>query len=279
MKLYAYEGAWQIDHLLMVGVGGTGSVLAQIIARILWQRRQMGQSVPLLHLVDPDVVEEKNVGRQHFLPLDISMGKAEVTARRLSLLYGLPIMWSNEAFDAEKHLQHGTVLIGCVDNHMARQALVNAAEGIAYLDVGNDRTYGQVVCGSTGSLEKVMRVIQQMESDQPYARREHYYPCQHLPNIALLYPELLQPEPPTPEIQPDLSCAELVMAEEQHLLINDAVAMVCSNYLYKLINRQPLTTFMSLVDLHSQTTISKRITPNELRNCLPAVTSNANVEK
>ncbi|KAB2902728.1 MAG: hypothetical protein F9K27_15965 [Anaerolineae bacterium] len=66
MKLYAYDGAWQIDHLLIVGVGGTGSSLAHITARILWQSGQMGQSVPLLHLVDPDVVEEKNVGRQGY---------------------------------------------------------------------------------------------------------------------------------------------------------------------------------------------------------------------
>ncbi|MCL4876228.1 MAG: ThiF family adenylyltransferase [Anaerolineae bacterium] len=271
MKLYAYDGAWQIDHLLIVGVGGTGSSLAHITARILWQRGQMGQSVPLLHLVDPDVVEEKNVGRQHFLPLDIGLSKAEVTARRLSLLYGLPILWSNETFDAAKHLQRGTVLVGCVDNHSARQTLVNAAEGVTYLDVGNDRTYGQVVCGSTASVDRVMSSITQMESDQQYTRRDHYYPCQHLPNIALLYPELLQPEPPT--VQPDLSCAELVMAEEQHLLINDAMAMVCSSYLYKLINRQPLTTFLSLVDLHQQATTSKRICPTELRDSLGSVVS------
>lgn len=271
MKLYAYDGAWQIDHLLIVGVGGTGSSLAHIAARILWQRGQMGQSVPLLQLVDPDVVEEKNVGRQHFLPLDIGLPKAEVTARRLSLLYGLPIMWSSETFDAAKHLQRGTVLVACVDNHIARQTLVNAAEGITYLDVGNAHTHGQVVCGSTASLDRVMNSITQMESDQQYTRRDHYYPCQHLPNIALLYPELLTPEPPT--VQPDLSCAELVMAEEQHLLINDAMAMVCSSYLYKLINRQPLTTFMSQVDLHQQTTTSKRICPMELRDSLGSVVS------
>ncbi|GIK64318.1 MAG: hypothetical protein BroJett018_21120 [Chloroflexota bacterium] len=268
MKLYAYDGAWQIDHLLIVGVGGTGSALAQMVARILWQRQQMGQSVPLLHLVDADVVEEKNIGRQHFLPLDIGLHKAEVTARRLSLLYGLPILWSNEAFDAAKHLQRGTILVGCVDNHPARQTLVNAAEGVTYLDVGNARTYGQVVCGSTGSLDKVMNSITQMESDQQYTRRDQYYPCHHLPNIALLYPELLESEPAPQTVQPDLSCAELVMAEEQHLLINDAMAMVCSSYLYKLINRQPLTTFLSQVDLHQQTTISKRICPTELRDSL-----------
>lgn len=271
MKRYAYDGAWQIDHLLMVGVGGTGSALAQIVARILWQRQQLGQSVPLLHLVDPDIVEEKNVGRQHFLPLDIGLHKDEVTARRLSLLYGLPILWSNETFDAAKHLQRGAILVGCVDNHTARQALVSAAEGVTYLDVGNDRTYGQVVCGSTASFDKVMNSIIQMESEQQYTRRDQHYPCHHLPNIALLYPELLESEPVPPTVQPDFSCADLVMAEEQHLLINDAMAMVCSSYLYKLINRQPLTTFLSLVDLHQQTTTSKMISPAELRECLSVV--------
>src|SRR5687768_1264588 len=131
MKLYCYDGAWQMDRILIVGTGGTGSALARITARILWQRVQLGQTVPLLHLVDPDVVEEKNVGRQGgFSPADVGRYKAEILAKRYSLALGLPILWSNEKFDPEKHMQRGTILVGCVDNYEARKTLVQAAEGI-----------------------------------------------------------------------------------------------------------------------------------------------------
>lgn len=270
MKLYAYEGAWHIERLVVVGAGGTGSAVARIAARILWQRQQMGQTVPLLHLVDGDIVEEKNVGRQGgFAPADVGSYKAEILARRYSLALGLPILWSNEPFEKSKHCPLGTLLIGCVDNHIARQALVQAAEGVTYLDTGNARTHGQVVCGSTSNLEKMQRTIQLMEGDQSVYKRGDYYPCNTLPNIALLYPELLELELETmPAVDPTLSCADLVANAEQHLLVNDFVAMVCGQYLYKLINREPLTTFMSQVDLNNLTVTSYRICPAELRDCL-----------
>ncbi len=262
MKTYVYEGAWQIDQLVIVGTGGTGSALARIAARLLWQRQQLGQTVPTLHLIDPDVVEAKNVGRQGgFSPADIGGYKAEILARRYSLALGLPIVWSNEAFDADQHLPHGSVLIGCVDNHLARQTLVAAAEGVTYLDCGNARTHGQVVLGSTASREKVMTTLAMMEQSN-----NEMVPCRHLPNIALLYPELLEPEPPT--VQPALSCAELVMAEEQHVLINDAIALVAGQYLYKLLHRDPLTTFMTTLDLHHLALESHRIDPVVLRHWL-----------
>ncbi|MBZ0306314.1 MAG: ThiF family adenylyltransferase [Anaerolineae bacterium] len=275
MKLYAYEGAWQIDRILIVGAGGTGSALARITARILWQRVQLGQTVPLLHLVDPDQVEEKNVGRQGgFSPADVGGYKAEILAKRYSLALGLPILWSNEPFDPQKHMQRGTILVGCVDNHEARQALVQAGEGTPYLDLGNSRTHGQLVFGSTQSLDKAEKSIRQMESNQSYTRHGNYFPCHDLPNIALLYPELLEPEPePKPAIDAERSCGELVAAGEQSLLVNDFMGVIGGQYLYKLINREPLTTFMSQVDLNNLTVISRRICPEELYDALHVPTS------
>jgi PRTRC genetic system ThiF family protein len=249
-------------------VGGTGASLAHITARILWDRLQSGQSVPTLHLVDGDMVEEKNIGRQHFLPLDIGQNKAAVTARRLSLLYGLPIVWSDEMFNAEKHLPRGSVVVGCVDNHQARRAIVAATEGVTVLECGNARTHGQVVLSNTGSLEKVMGAIERMEREQPdnVTRNNIYQPCHHLPNIALLYPELLEPEPPQPAS--DASCAELIAKGDQHLLVNDFMAMIAGQYLYKLLYREPITTFMTIVDLHNLSLESKRLYPEELRAAL-----------
>ncbi|KAB2902644.1 MAG: hypothetical protein F9K27_15970 [Anaerolineae bacterium] len=66
MKIFAYDGAWHLNHIVLVGVGGTGSALARLVARMLWQRQEAGQTVPTLILIDPDHVEIKNVIRQGY---------------------------------------------------------------------------------------------------------------------------------------------------------------------------------------------------------------------
>lgn len=46
----------------------------------------------------------------------------------------------------------------------------------------------------------------------------------------------------------DLSCAELVDAEEQGLFVNDLVAAVAAHYIWRVLYRQPIHTFASFVD-------------------------------
>lgn len=54
-----------------------------------------------------------------------------------------------------------------------------------------------------------------------------------------------------PEPQPELSCAELLEQGSQHLLINDLVATCASHYIYKLLHRQPIASFMTYVSASS----------------------------
>lgn len=91
MKIFAYDGAWHLDHIVLVGVGGTGSALARLVARMLWQRQEAGQTVPTLILIDPDHVEIKNIIRQGFAPAEVGAFKSQAIALRYSLAYGLPI--------------------------------------------------------------------------------------------------------------------------------------------------------------------------------------------
>ena len=57
---------------------------------------------------------------------------------------GLNIVAYAEPFDAEKHAgRYGSLVIGCVDNHLARIEL-NKTRGI-WLDAGNSRVSGQIV--------------------------------------------------------------------------------------------------------------------------------------
>ncbi|GAB4482613.1 MAG: hypothetical protein Kow00124_31580 [Anaerolineae bacterium] len=120
-----------------------------------------------------------------------------------------------------------------MDNHLARRAL--SLVNTLWLDTGNHAESGQVICGTTSdpvlvrdALEKNSGVISV------------------LPNAALVFPEPLEPEE-TPA--PAASCAELVEAGVQHLLINDSVATAAASYIYRLLYRRPLTSFMTFVSL------------------------------
>ena len=111
-----------IQSVVIVGCGGTGAQVARIVGRIVYDVRRARLHTPKLILIDPDVVEEKNVGRQLFTPADAALGlpKVEVVGRRLNAALGLDIVWIAEPVSVEKHLdRYGSQLvISCVDNHL-----------------------------------------------------------------------------------------------------------------------------------------------------------------
>jgi PRTRC genetic system ThiF family protein len=246
-----------LKHILIVGIGGTGANVARIVGRILYDMQRRQQQIPALTLIDPDVVESKNVGRQLFSPAHIGMYKAHAISTTLNLALGLETRWIAEAFDPQRHLErYGSHLIlSCVDNHEARQA-IHRANGIV-ISAGNHADGGQVVIGNTTDAD-LMR--QHMDG------RDGKY--RYLPTATLLLPELLQPEAPTPTpihaTETTASCAELVQAGEQHLLVNDFMASVVGQYTYQILHRQPITSFLTYISSTHLTMTSKPISRAEL---------------
>lgn len=210
---------------------------------------------PKILLVDPDVVEERNCGRQMFAPADAALGlpKVEVVGKRLNMSLGLDVSWAVETFNHEKHGdRYGSQLvIGCVDNHLARREL-HQARGVL-IGAGNYRDGGQVIIGNTSDA-KLMR--QRLDGkDGKYA---------YLPKEGLLFPSLLEPEELPGETQPALSCAELVLRGEQDVLVNDWMACVVGQYVASLLRRQPIRTFASFVSLDGMSIRSLPIYREEL---------------
>jgi hypothetical protein len=114
-----------IRTITLVGVGGTGASTARIVARILYDMQRARQHAPSLVLIDPDRVEEKNIGRQAlFAPSDIGKFKAEVVGRWLNFALGLDIAWICEPVSATHHFDRygNNLVISCVDNHVASQS-------------------------------------------------------------------------------------------------------------------------------------------------------------
>jgi hypothetical protein len=175
-----------------------------------------------------------------------------------------------EAVDAERHLERwGNLIVGCVDNHLARRELAKVSAAI-WIDSGNHASAGQVVIGNTGDRDLVLRQLNGRNAKVAY-----------LPHAGLLFPALLEPDAdaePTP--QPQISCAELIAARSQELLVNDWMAVATAQYIYKLLHRQPITSFVTFVSSDGMSVRSVAIGREEVMGYLiTSANSNVTVEK
>lgn len=227
-----------IQTVTVVGVGGTGAQVARILGRMVYDMQRGNRHVPKIVLIDPDCIDEKNVGRQLFSPSVLGMPKAEVVGRMLNMALGLDVRWIVDSVDPVKHFDRygSNLVVSCVDNHEARQA-IHRVNGIV-LGGGNHHQNAQVCIGNTDDLDLMRRFIDGRDGKYRY-----------LPKEGLLFPELLQPEPPEETPEPEVSCAERVASGDQHLLVNDMVATVIGQYLYRLLHRLPIHTFVTYVGL------------------------------
>jgi hypothetical protein len=138
-------------------------------------------------------------------------------------------------FDPERHTERygGNLIVSCVDNHETRRS-IHRARGIS-VQSGNERDHGQVVVASSNDADLILH-----ESNWRNGT------VRHLPSEGLLFPSLLEPDPVvTP--QPARSCGELVDQGSQSLLVNDWQALVIGSYVYKLLHRQPIQTFITFL--------------------------------
>lgn len=248
--------------IAVVGCGGTGAHVARLIARIIFdmKRRHM-QSIPDLLLIDPDKVEPKNIGRQLFSHAEVGEYKAITIMRRLNAALNISCTALPEAVKPGM-LSDAKIIVGCVDNHMARQTIAASVDKsthyhewtpTVWIDAGNHRTNGQVIIGNTNHLRNVK------------PDKNGKYP--HLPMPSLLFPALLEPDPETDT--KGLSCAELLELGEQDLLVNDWMGIVAAQYVKQLLYMQPITTFLTWVAPDYLSTTSVPISPENLAAYLP----------
>lgn len=221
-------------NLWIVGCGGTGSHMADAVAQLWVATNGMKRTpTPLkqIYLVDPDVVELKNVGRQRFCPADVGRHKALALAERYALTFGLRTIAIPEEFEPAM-LEYGSqhILIGCVDNAEARRSLNEAVNRFEHqasvwlLNCGNWARSGEILVGSTNSLERVKKAFP----------ARHGGICVDLPSPAWMEPAILQPLPEENETG-NLSCAEIALRNLQSATINRCVAAHAADMLLQLL--------------------------------------------
>lgn len=243
---------------VLVGCGGTGSVIAQHLARLAWHLQAQG--APPLHLcfIDGDRVESRNIGRQQFCPAEIGQNKAQTLATRLSTGLGLTIEaiphMATVDLLREYRTRYGSevrgLLIGAVDTPEARGVLHAALAQPCWhlwLDGGNHEHAGQVVVGSVTEPAGMTGAFRAGV-------------CGALPSPALVYPDLITPRPD----QPRGNCAAALAVQAQGLMVNSAVALVAGQYLVDLLLHRRLVTFATDLHLQPCTMRSRPITPQQV---------------
>jgi hypothetical protein len=153
----------------------------------------------------------------------------------------------------EEQRRHQTrfVLVGAVDNHLARRELakaVSVADGRVWaIDAGNARANGQVLVGNLTDLDRLS--VDKLGL------------CTGLPSPYVQEPGLLEPDPVE---ETPLSCAGLTLREEQSLLINGQVAAVAAQCVYDLVVTRTVRQYAVYFNLEPPTMVSKLLTRSAL---------------
>jgi PRTRC genetic system ThiF family protein len=251
-------------QIVVAGCGGIGAYMVQHIGRLMKVLYDDQRGVNLV-LADPDVVEEKNLGRQLFCDAEVGQPKAIALARRYGQAWGLNTMAFEGEYSESLLLDDMdlAIIVGCVDNAAARVTLhetlqrnpdritPHALPTVWWLDCGNAKDTGRVCLGSAYSEGQVRGAF--VGKRQAIA----------LPSPALQYPTLLIPQKDElPGAQ--MSCAELQMANIQSLNINAAIAVQAADMLTRLLITGDLKRYQCAVNLASGSVKSFYCTPDEV---------------
>lgn len=227
---------------MVVGCGGTGGFLAEGLCRIL-------ANIDLdLLLIDHDRVEPHNLRRQNFFEGDVGKFKSQVLAERLAVQYGRRIGYSVYLYDRDilndqtaigRSIARG-LIIGCVDTPHARKLIHDSLDwNDWWLDAGNGFQSGQVLIGNT----KEVAGLEEAFSDIDHTVRK-------LPAPSLQLPSLLA-APTSPAISRQ-DCAEAVEDNSQSPIINQAMATLALDFVFKLLTGQ-LTWMGAYLNLEAGT--------------------------
>jgi len=255
--------------LVLVGCGGTGSWLAPAVARVARiLMTEQNKQVEVL-FVDPDIVERANLSRQHFCDAEEGQYKADCLAARYAQAWGIPAVAITDKFDMVVVGDGLKVIIGCVDNAKARQAihaLLASPFHRTYpnwrwwLDCGNSFASGQVLLGTT-----------------PLTFADQLADAFTLPEFAVVAPAPSLQEPkllvalPEEDLPVDPSgCEVQALANIQGLAVNQMTATIAANYLTRLLITGDLRTYATMFDLDSGSMRSKYLVPGAFDRYLPA---------
>lgn len=233
-------------NIVCIGAGGTGTFFLKEFARFMSAIRYKDmRKIIKLAIVDGDHVEERNLERQAFIPGDINSNKAVCIAEAINSNFGLgdikaypqyidDIDDMNQIFYSMKGEREYQVrpdidievLIGCADNHRARQVMHEYFEKntgtIIYYDAANEYSNGEVVFSGRHKGKLLGRP------------RAAYFPA------------ILEDKSPRASEQ---SCGAINTGSPQHITTNMMAANLLLGRLTKLIAEDEMEFGIALFDV------------------------------
>jgi len=218
-------------QIIIVGLGGVGSLLSQSLARFLNYSADIEASILL---VDGDTYEVKNYERQEFE--DIGK-KAEVKWVELSAKFSnVQFDYFTEYVDEEnisELIQENDIVFVCVDNHKTRNMINSYAQNlknVTLISGGNEYHDGNV---------------------QIYIRKGG---VDLTPDLCAYHPEIANPEDQLPS---EMSCEELAQSEPQLYFTNMGVSTLMCWAFYNSIVKKELERSEVYFDITQMTADAK----------------------
>lgn len=201
------------QNIIIIGLGGIGSVLSERLARFLNYNREYLINILL---VDGDSYEPKNQERQDFLQFG---NKAEIKADELTMKFNEIEFDTFSSYINEDNIseviREGDIVFICVDNHKSRMIINNYCKtlnNVMLISGGNELTDGNA---------------------QLYVREGGE---DKTPDLCTYHPEIANPDDRLPE---EMSCEELSHSDPQLYFTNLGVAtLMCWMFYNAFINKE-----------------------------------------
>lgn len=261
--MFHYQNQDLLTNVIVVGAGGTAGRLIPMLAQKL-SHGNYREMEPKITIVDGDIVEEKNLSRQNFIPQDVGRNKAEVLAERYSTAFDIPIIGIPRMSDgdlmgeirsymsaqslSDKMIERvtkrpgSTVIFFCVDNMAIRyEILKKLPQGILVIDAGNENTFGQVSVfhSTTAGFSAETKVLL---ADKLLSDLKKSIPLPVIPCPILHYEQMKEFKG-----EADLSCAE----QEQTGAVNLMMAALQFSIFQSLYDHHKITVGTWFVDIHN----------------------------
>lgn len=227
--------------ILVIGAGGNGSRMVSKLAQIHSALKMLDHPGLNVTLIDDDVVEKHNVGRQMFSKADVGKPKSVVCIERINRFFGTN--WNgyySRINDASDLLNN--IIITCVDNNACRKIVHDFFKGMKpnhgtrnhesmplyWLDMGNGKDRGQfnlsTPAGIKGRLKSLIDMYGYKKDD---------------PN----------------DNQPTCSAEESL--QKQDLFVNDLLTTYVSNFLWTILKKHCVIKYQGMflnfdTNIHSE---------------------------
>jgi len=149
---YFINGQHRIT-ISLIGAGGSGSLILTKLARLNEALIQLEHPGFYVYVVDFDIVEEHNVGRQMFTRGDIGAFKSDCLISKINHAFGYD--WESKTEPFNHHDVASNIVISAVDNIGTRHEILDqffkcndghdVRQPYFIIDCGNARDYGQVI--------------------------------------------------------------------------------------------------------------------------------------